>query len=266
MPRLITTPLAFFLRNRDILEERVIDEHGREKILYIREYPSQRQWSNQRDPLDESDYYVFSVTYSKPFDKNWTDSKLLSAIIKLDCRGNSRVKLASLPDLPNCKVLNCRFNALTSLPRLDACIELDCSNNALTSLGSLPDRLTDFHSDLPKCSILVCSHNQIREIGTLPSCKTLKYSGNPVSFIRPLPCGEDIRGCDHREYHGNLICYWRTRWFYLKEKYFRLWYLAMIKRKAVKRKALHEEMKFSPDTLIENEYTLAKRSFESIQK
>lgn len=269
MPRLITTPLVFFLRNREILEERVISENGAEKTVYVREYPSQKQWANQRDPSDNRDYYVFSVTYSKPFDKNWTDSELLSAIVKLNCRGNSRVKLASLPDLPNCKTLNCRFNALTSLPQLDACIELDCSNNALTSLGPLPDRLSegqaigDFHVNLPKCRILVCSENQIREIGPLPSCKTLSYNGNPVTFIHPLPYGENIQGDDRREYRGNLICYWRIRWYYLKEKYFRLWYLAMIKRKAITKKDLHEEMKFSPDTLIENEYTLAKKSFDA---
>lgn len=247
MPRLITTPLTFFLRNRDVLEERVMEKHNR-KVTYTRDHPNRKNYPKQRE------YYVLLVTYSKPFDKNWTNEEFLSMIVELDCRGNYYVELASLPDLPNCRKLTCRLNALTSLPRLDSCIELDCSNNALTSLGPLP-----------KCHSINCSDNRIREIGFLPSCKTLNYSGNPITFIHPLPCGERITGDDYQSYNGNLICHWRTRWFYLKEKYFRLWYLAMLKIQANRRKGLHEELRFSPDTLIENEYTLAKRSFESRQ-
>ena len=215
------------------------------KVTHTRDYPNRKDYPKQRE------YYVFSVTYSEPFDKNWSDSELRFVIVELDCRGNYYVELASLPDLLNCRKLKCRLNALTSLPQLDSCIELDCSNNALTSLGPLP-----------KCQSINCSDNRIREIGVLPSCKTLDYSGNPITFIHHLPYVERITGDDYQLYNGNLICHWRTRWFYLQEKYSRLWYLSLLKRKASRRRGLHEELRFSPDTLIENEYILAKRSFE----
>ena len=245
MPRLITTPLTFFLRNHDVLVEKMIDKYG-VKTRYPREYPKQKDWQDQKD------YYVFSVTYSKPFNPNWTNSELLDAIIKLNCHGNYYVKLESLPDLPNCRSLECASNALTSLPRLDVCISLYCPYNELTSLVSLP-----------KCQFLDCWGNKIQEIGWLPECRMLRYNNDPMTFICPLPQVHTIVAGASRE---NLLSYWKKQWAYRERKYFRLWYLAMLKYKAIRRQALHEEMRFSPDTLIENEYTLAKRSFESKQK
>ena len=231
MESAVEKTLIYYLRNRYVLKEKV-NAHTT--------YRCRQQG------------YIRSVTYSRPFDDKWTNREIAESIIKLNCQGTSYLQLSVLPDLPNCRKLHCGSNKLTSLPRLDECIELSCAYNNLTTLGSLP-----------KCEHICCWGNKIREIGVFPSCKSLTYDFDSVVFIRPLPQIQRIT--TNYMARGSMLDYWRKQWAYRERKYFRLWYLVMMKMKAKKRIPLHEELRFSPDTLIENEYTLAKKSFESKQ-
>ena len=234
-----THPLVTSLRNHNVLREREYNTDTTSN-LYIRERP--------RPYL----FCINEVTYSQPFDEKWTDIELINAIIELYCRGDWSQRLTDLPDLPNCRLLDCSANALTSLPRLDACVILNCSLNKLTTLGPLP-----------KCTYIMADDNDIREIGPLPSCERLYCRYNPISFIQPSPNIVMIQSgrMDIRSSSDN-IDHWTRRWAYLRKKYLRLWYLGMLKCKSNRKRELHEELRFSPDTLIENEYTLAKQSFE----
>ncbi len=224
----LTTSLVVLLRNRCVLKEMSFCHRDRIRTLA---YPGE--------------FCITHVLYSQLFNENWTDQNLIESIVILDCHGDGFTKISSLPDLPNCRFLNCSKNALTSLPRLDACEVIDCSNN------------------------------ELQEIRLLPSCKVLSCYSNPLVSLSPLPMiekftfDEDLNPTQIVfEIDGIYLYedYWRKRWSHMRRKYFRLWYLAMLKMKAVKRIPLHEELRFSPDTLIENEYTLAKKSFESKQK
>ena len=213
-PRIITTPLTVLLRNRRVLIEKV----NRANVCILKE-----------SDTDPREFYVSSVTYSRPFDNKWSDQEILDAITSLDCLGSRCFKLASLPDLPNCRSLYCQNNALTSLPRLDI------------------------------CEIIYCYNNNIQEIRPLPLCTMLSCHANPLRSILPLPTIEWIGWIG---YDDNLdVNYWRKHWSHLRKKYFRLWYLSMLKRKAIKRRDLHDELRFSPDVHLENEYALAKKSF-----
>ena len=224
----ITPSLVVLLRNRQVLNECL---NG--SIVYSRE------------SMKSGNLLVERVDYSRPFNEKWIDSELLASIVSLDCHGDSLFKFSSLPDLPNCRFLDCSKNALTSLPRLDV------------------------------CEIIYCGHNRFQEIRLLPSCKLLVCYSNPLVSIPPLPTIENSLYDDYgipmqivSTINGIYLYedYWGKRWSHLRRKYFRLWYRAMMKMKAKKRRELHEELRFSPDTLIQNEYTLAKKSFENMQK
>lgn len=227
MSVLITPSLVVLLRNRQVLNERL---NG--SVVYSRE------------SMNSGNLLVARVDYSRPFNEKWVDSELLASIVSLDCHGDSLFKFSFLPDLPNCRFLDCSKNALTSLPRLDV------------------------------CEVIYCNHNRLQEIRLLPACKLLACYSNPLVSIPPLPTIENSF-CDDYGIPMQIVStingiylyedYWRKRWSHLRKKYLRLWYRAMLKRKAIKRRGLHEELRYSPDTLIENEYTLAKRSFESKQ-
>ena len=64
-----------------------------------------------------------------------------------------------LPELINCKNLECRTNLLIKLPDLNNCIYLDCSFNQLI-----------FLSKLSKCKFLFCTQNLLTNLpGTASS-------------------------------------------------------------------------------------------------
>ena len=67
MANTVEKPLIYYLRNHYVLKEKV-DAH----ITY-------RCFGQQG--------YIWRVTYSRPFNDEWTDRELTEAIIKLNCQG-----------------------------------------------------------------------------------------------------------------------------------------------------------------------------------
>src|SRR5437588_7237908 len=110
---------------------------------------------------------------------------------------------------------------MTILPPLPQCQHLYCNGNRLTTLGS----------PLPHCQILYCSHNQLITLPSLPNCQVLYCYHNPLPFTS--------------------LEEWRKVWHFqevfLGTKYFRRWYLQMLHRKALRKKELHNELRYSPD-------------------
>ena len=192
----------------------------------------------------------------------------------LYCANN---RLTSLPDLPQCRTLNCAWNPITSLPDspyeglccdytqltqlpdLPFVIGLHCHNNRLTSLPDLPQcqRLHCYNNnltslpDLPKCQRLHCAYNRLTALPDMPRCRKLNCRDNQITNLPHLP------------QFPKLCCYnnplplvkaeewrllWKIRRRYLALKYFRLWRKRMFEKKAEKKKDLHLELLWSPET------------------
>ena len=196
-----------------------------------------------------------TVKYDSKFNMEWSDNELLSHIIVLDCSNNQLTnlpellnctelycrnnRLTNLPDLPNCIKLDCFYNRLTNLSDLPNCIELDCSHNHLTNLPKLlncielychENQLT-YLPELSNCELLCCFNNQLTNLPELPKCKYLYCDNNNLSFTT-LEENKKI---------------WKFKRFYLRLKYFKLFYKRMLQSLAKKKYDLHLELKYSPN-------------------
>ena len=196
----------------------------------------------------------------------------------LDCSYN---QLTTLPDLPKCEYLNCSYNRLTVLPHLPKCRNLLCYQNLLITISSLnqciklvcyQNRLTSL-PNLPNCQQLSCQTNDLTSLPYLPNCQELNCFNNYLSDLPNLPsCRKvychnnrltNLPNLSHLANSREMMFYknelpalnftqwriiWKTKETYLRSKYFRLWYLRMLQIKGEKKKELHLELLWSPET------------------
>jgi len=209
--------------------------------------------------------------------KKITQTEILSHIIYLDCSSKDLImipdlpkcqelkcdnnRLTVLPELSNCQYLNCESNRLTILPELPNCRELHCSCNYLTTLPklSLCQKLSCYCNqlmilpELPNCIGLYCDYNRLTILSEFSNCKYLTCSGNHLPF-RDLESFKKL---------------WRFRSFYLGLKYVRLMYKRMLIIKAIRKRELHLELKYSPNLPFYKEdeyYVHFKNSIKKIEK
>ena len=106
---------------------------------------------------------------------------------KLDCQGNTIVRLDNLP--PGLQTLYCYHNKITTLDNLPTGLqELYCYENQITTLDNLPQGLKK----------LDCYYNRITTLDNLPPGLQILYCSNNPLIYNFKPTLENIRNHNSR--------------------------------------------------------------------
>lgn len=199
-------------------------------VRHIARLLSTSEYSVQRY-IDHPDDIMFDV----PYDPLWTDEQFVSHVGMFRC---DHLDIEVLHDLPNCRLLDCSYNRLKALPSLPSCEFVECQYNQISFIPALP-----------RCALFNCHHNQLSFIPPLSQCKTFAVHNNDLPF----------------DSTASWQKVWKLRAYLIQRKYYRRWYWRMLDGKARRKKALHEEIQFTPNIrFLPNEYTKAKEDFQGL--